>query len=231
MKRFLNSGFTIVEITIVIVTIGILSSMIYMSYGWYVKNTKETAIAQVVEQYQGLINNVVFEKDVAPGQLSFISSLPAGECLSDPTDASNSNGPPCCLINTTGASLATVCGNQRNLSTPFNNVSDMNSITKKYLTSNIPKLPDVPHSNLSDCTASISNSPCWTKEIGYIATSQASASSSPKGALVYYLPPDYDCQSKDVMTWSSTDNVYKYTTSQAYTSRTTTYTGCVIGIR
>lgn len=230
MKRWSYSGFTIIEITLVIVTIGILASTVYIGYGWAVKNTNKSAIAQVVEQYQGLINSTVFEKNAAPGQLSFISSLPAGECLSDPTDTSNGDGPPCCLIDTTGVSLATVCGNQRNLANQFNNVSDMNTITKKYI-STIPKLPELPHSTLTNCTLSISNSPCWTKEIGYIATSQANGSSSPKGALVYYLPPDYDCQSKDVMAWDTSDNVYKYTTAQPYTNRTATYTGCVVGIR
>jgi prepilin-type N-terminal cleavage/methylation domain-containing protein len=229
-----HTGYTIIEITTVVVIIGILAGITYMGYSWYIKNTKESAISQAVGQYQSLINQAVFEKNTAPGQLTTIVQ-PAGECLSDPTAHNNPNGTPCCLIDSSGSSPAIKCGNQNALLSVFSssntNMQTMNDITKGYLSGNVPRLPEISHSTLSNCALTLTTVPCWTKEIGYIATKQVPASSSPKGALVYYLPPDYDCQSKDVLVWDTSDGVYKYTDTQAYTTRTANYTECVVGIR
>lgn len=221
MKQFRpDVGYSIIELLTVIITISILASLTVTSYVYYIQETKKTSISNSVNVYQNAVNQVVVEKNASPSQQLGDTT---GGCLSSSTAT-------CCLARGT-----TVPFCRKNTDADgiggFSNAASVYSMVSPYVKSPFPTLPELSRT-MPLCGASAAG-PCYTQQIGYIATT--SNSSSPKGALSYYLPDTSDCESNDVMVFdtSTSPNRYKYgPTGQKYTSRVATqYTECVIGIR
>lgn len=221
-KRFsLSKGFTIVELLIVIVVISILVGLVVTGYVVYQENAKKSQIASAVRTYQDAVNNVAFEKDYAPGQ----DGTTAVSCISSDTST-------CCMY---GGGTIIACGNNNEFS-PGSNTSDSYTKIKKYLPENPPKIPQFSGQNWPACTSGNQTTPCNTQEVAFVQyyLGSGGTTESPKGNIVYYLPENIDCQSPDVMTFTTSPNTIKYTSSP-YTRRITTgsvhFTECVVGIR
>jgi type II secretory pathway pseudopilin PulG len=213
-------GYSIIELLTVIVGVSILASITILGYGYYIQEAKNTQTANLVSQYKDAIHQVVLEKNSSPSQQFGANT---GGCLS-------SNTAICCLARGNSAPFC-----RRNSDADgtggFSNATSVYNQVSAYVKPPLPVLPELSKA-ISICSSS-GVGPCYTPHIGYIATT--TNSSSPKGAITYYLPDTMDCQSEDVMEFdtSTVPNRYNYGSSgQKFTKRVAgSYTECVVGIR
>lgn len=214
LKKVQHNGFTIVELLVSIVIIGILATIVYLSYDGYERRAQTSKIASVANTYQDAINAVARENDQTPSQ-------------ADPTTASclSSDTSTCCVFTPSGSNQI-FCGTNANLTSNGYQSSEAYTEVNKHLPNTQPRLPANVNNSLTACGGSgFSASPCKTNEIGYISTPTGD---SPKGALVYYLSSLYECGSNDVLVYNS--GTYSYS-PQKYSRQTSAFTECIIGIR
>jgi len=211
-KRFVTRGFTVVELLIVIVVIGILASLSYVGYNAYIKNTQNSKIATTVSAYQAALEGAVFEDDEQPS---------LGACLAQTPGA-------CCAPT---SSTQWVCGD--NSSDPAATASY--DKIKKYVPSNPPTLPEITNS-WPACPTSLTpntSGPCKMNNVLYWQT--VPTPSGPIAGLVYYLPPDYDCNSTNTLKFDSTTFTWSKQDGTAYSRRlpsgTPTFTECVVSLK
>lgn len=223
-NRRSHAGFTIVELLIVIVVISILVAIVTIGYSAYQDNAKKTQIATAVRTYQDAVTGVAFEKDYAPGQ----DGTTAASCIS-------SNTSTCCLYGGSGNAIA--CAKNSEFGAGADTSGSYNKI-KKYIPNNPPKLPRFGKQVWPSCgTGPVTQTnPCDTQEFAFVQyyLGSGGTTESPKGNIVYYLPPNIDCQSPDVMIFTTSPNAIKYTSSpytRRVTSGSTPFTECVVGIR
>jgi len=226
-KRYrFSSGFTIVELLVVIAVIGILVGIVTLGYSAYTKNAQQSKVTTVVRTYQDALNGVIFEKDLSPSQEA-VGGLNFA-CLFSNTSA-------CCYAGIPPPQQM-VCGNNTELNgLGYNTLATYNTI-KKYLPSNPPKLPKISSAGFEACGAIVArDSPCDTQDVGYIPIVQGGTGTS-KGVLSYYLPVNFDCGVPDVLTYTyaPTGDFLKPTTDK-YTRRVTAtspqFTECLVAIK
>lgn len=217
-KRFKSRGFSLVELLIVISVIGILAGLVTSGYVVYIKNGKKTQIASSVSAYQSALKSAVFEDDTIVND----ATKPQA-CLS--SDSSR-----CCVASGVGQDQVTCAKNGEN---SFS--SSIYGKVERYLPKDKkPSLGDIQNSTLSACSAAITagTAPCDSHEVAYSANYIGDGA---KGALIYFLPASFDCQSGDVMVFNSSDSQYHYSSGATFSRRvnsgSNTFTECVVGIR
>jgi prepilin-type N-terminal cleavage/methylation domain-containing protein len=248
-KALLKSGFTIVELLVVTLVIGILSSIVYVSYENYEKRAESAQIGTTIRSYVDAVRGgVSFEEGLTQTETMYyeysINSRAA--CLS-------SNTKRCCFylsVSSLNPTLAprynTICGtNQEFINASLQTSNEAYTNVVKQLDEKVPTLPPyTKYGNLPSCetTGYIYspgfNLPCYTNEIAYILNITQEEGGVPlainKGVLVYYLPSDHtDCHHSDILTYIS-GFVFRYSGAlytQRSTSGTSQYTMCMVGIR
>lgn len=248
-KMWAQKGFTVVELIVIVLIIGILSAIVYTSYENYEKRAEATQINTTVRSFvDAMRGGVSFEEGLTPTESQFYeySVNSRGACLS-------SNTKRCCFylsLNPASGSPApryhTICGtNQEFINVLLQSSNEAYTVTEKQLDEEMPSLPPyTKYGSLPSCedtgyiTSPGFNLPCYTNEIAYILNVTQEENGTPlvtnKGVIVYYLPPDHtECHHNDVLTYAS-GVVFRYS-GAAYTQRSTSgtsqYTMCMIGIR
>ncbi len=150
-KRFHRSGFTIVELLVVITIIGILLTLSFFGYGAYRQNAKNAQTATSVDAYQNAFTSMTHERNLFENKTASFYA-----CLSTTNDAN-----PCCYTNhASGGLVYYACTNNTTIG-DFSSIdvglsftaSQVSAWTKKYLPSSLPpKLPV--SSGAAACTAS-----------------------------------------------------------------------------
>lgn len=99
MRKLFNdkSGFTVVEILVVVIIIGIISTLVVLSYTIYRKNAENAQAASVAQAYIDALNLYKYEKNNYP-------TFPEGyACLGEGYDLLN-DGSKTCLMQSWGVS-------------------------------------------------------------------------------------------------------------------------------
>ncbi len=222
-KHFLQKGFTIVEVIVVIFVLGILATIITLSYDGYQENVDKTQIATSADAYV---------KSMRTYALEYNSFPKVSTCL--PT------GAKCCSSIATNVTAVSCGTNTEIAGTNIWATDTTDAKITKYINNQAPTFPVF--ATFTDCiTGIMSNGPCKSTSTltnvgpAYIANQTGSkytsdeASVSNKGFLVYYVGPTYTCESTDVMTLSGGKLVFN--SSATYTRQTSTYRECIIGIK
>ncbi len=223
-KYFLQRGFTLVEMLIIICVIGIIATIATIGYSGYKQNVVKAQITTSADAYAKSIKAYALEFNSFP---RYSTCLPTGsKCC-----ASNSDELPAvyCATNTEAAG-------DHNWAT-----DNTDAKITKYINNQAPSFPVV--STFPNCVAGFMDvgSPCKpTSSItnvgpAYVSNQPGSkyTSDAPslagKGFLIYYIGPTYPCGSADVMTLSGSKLVFN--SSATYTRSTANYRECIIGIR
>lgn len=223
-KHFLEKGFTLVELIIVIVVLSILASILIINYDGYLDRADQTQISTTADAYT---------KSIKAYALEFGAFPQVSTCL--PANAK------CCTSNAVDIP-AVYCAKNSELGGIHNWATDNTDVKlTKYVNSNTPKFPVV--QGFTDCVSGFMDNvgPCKpTSSIpvvgpAYISnvTGSKYTSNEPttkgKGFLVYYVSPTLDCGSKDVMTLVAGPTLV-FNSSAKYTRQTSAYRECIIGI-
>lgn len=222
-KRFMQNGFTIVEIMISIFVIGVLATIVTTGYAGYKENTIKAQIATTSDAYVKSLKTYTLEYNSFPK---------VSTCL--PT------GAKCCSSIATSVTAVSCGTNTEIAGTNIWATDTTDAKITKYINNQAPTFPVV--ATFTDCINGLmSNGPCKSTSTltnvgpAYIANQTGSkytsdeASVANKGFLVYYVGPTYTCESTDVMTLSSGKLVFN--SSATYTRSTTNYRECIVGIK
>lgn len=218
-RLFSNRGFTVVEVILVVIVIGVLASIITIGYVAYIRNATQSQISTTASAYQFSMKGLAFEADAYPDNAFCI-----------PLDSK-------CCSSTKDQPTTVYCANDSELGWAPN--TSPSSWHERYVDDPPPRMPVF--STFTDCTAgTMSNGPC--KETDSIKTGLTfirnvsgalyTGDSSAKGFLVYYIEPQYTCGTDDVMTFSG--GTLSFNSSAKFSRETTTapaYRECIIGIK
>lgn len=219
-KLFKNSGFTIVEVLVIISVIAILASLANVGYIAYIQNANKSAISTTAHAYQSSLKSYTLEANTYP-KVPFC--LPGGS--------------KCCYSSSVSPA-AVSCGTDAESGWSAGSLA---SAVSKYVSGNPPKLPIF--SKFIDCTGGLmSNGPCKaTASIPVLGMTYipnisgalyTSTDTSAKGFLIYYVDIIYTCNSGSVMTLSAGN--LSFNSSAQYTREKTpapAYRECIIGVR
>ncbi len=231
-----HTGFTIVELLVVIVVISILVTIVTLGYNAYQNNAKRSQIASTIQAYQSAINGITFEKDKSPIQSAVANGTQntAIACISGSNAA-------CCFGNfQTPGNTAMTCASNSELDGYGYQSSNLYNSIKKYLPNKPPKMPSFSTTDFPVCgPVSLQQTPCSIQEVEYqhsgdFISSGVQTGDSPKGILTYYLPIAYDCESPDTLSYVGSPAQLRYQNAKftrKITSTTPQYTVCIVGIR
>lgn len=223
-KHFLQKGFTLVEMLIILCVIGIIAGIVTIGYASYKENVLKTQIVASADAYTKSIKTYSLEYNSFP---KVSTCLPAGA--------------KCCASNDTDLP-AVYCATNTEAAGSHNWATDNTDVKlTKYINNQAPTFPVV--GTFPDCVTGFMDvgAPCKPtsslKTVGpaYLSNQAGGkyVSDEPslknKGFLIYYISPKYPCGSSDVMTLSAGKLVFN--SSATYTRNTSTYRECIIGIR
>lgn len=214
-KRLHLSGYSIVELLIAISVIGTLSGLIFTGYIAYLKNGTRANIASTTAAYRNATKSATFEDDAPIAATSGTKG-----CIS-------TNTLRCCIFVVPDEVSCAKNGESGFDSAVYTSVN-------RYISgSSPPSLNNINDGVSIACAAPITNdnAPCRTNDYAFI---YGYPGDSPKGAIVYYVPKEYNCESEDLMVYNATTGVFRYDQSADFSRRKTTgpkqFTECVVGI-
>lgn len=222
-KRLTDKGFTLIEVLVMLLVIGILTSIITIGYKGYRENVYKTQIINSVDTYKKAIKAYALEHKSYP-KLS--TCLPHNSTCC----TSNYDDPTYVYCGTN-----TQAGSVHNVDITGKTGTDIS----KYIPNQTPQFPTF--AQFSDCVSGfISNGPCKPSTavpnvgVFYISNVHGSkyTSTDPslkdKGFLVYYVSNAFTCNSDRLMRLSGTNLVFD--NSATYTRQTSTYRECIVGL-
>lgn len=222
-KLFNDRGFTLVELLVMLLVLGIIISIVTIGYVGYRENVYKTQIYNTVDTYKKAIKAYSLEHKSYP-KLS--TCLPHNSTCC----TSNYDNPSTVYCGTN-----TEAGAIHNIDITGKTGSDIS----KYIPNQTPKLPVF--TQFVDCVSGFtSNGPCKPSatipDIGvfYISNVNGSkyTSTEPslkdKGFLIYYVSTIYSCSSDKLMKLSGANLVFD--NSAIYTRQTSTYRECIVGL-
>lgn len=234
-KLFDNrSGFTIVELLVVVSIIGVISALVVVSYSVYRKNAENAQAATDISAYQSAVSTTVNENGFVATGFAVLNA-----CISSTSDAS-----VCCFLSDVNGSgtITYTCSNNTTIGnfsgyTVAYTASTVSSWVRTYLKNLPPSLPA--NSKVAACATPgatyVTTLACSTREVGLVVYIMSDGSI--KSFLHYYLPSTIDCQSSNVATVSTSSGGMlgiSYDGAK-YTARITTgatpFTFCVVGIQ
>ncbi len=222
-KHLYSRGFTLIEIVIALLVLGVLISIITIGYKGYRENVYKTQIINTVDTYKKAIRAYSLEHKTYP-KLS--TCLPHNSTCC----TSNYDDPAYVYCGTN-----TEAGAVHNVDITGKTGTDVS----KYIPNQTPQFP--PFTQFADCmTGLTSNGPCKpsaaVQNVGvfYISNVHGSkyTSTDPslkdKGFLVYYVSNNYTCNSENIMKLSGSNLVFD--DDATYTRQTSTYRECIVGL-
>lgn len=231
-KKFKDSGFTVIELLVSMVVIGILATIVYLSYEGYERRAQTSQIASAVATYQDAIGTgVILETDTTPSQAYSEDTDFLASCISSNTER-------CCFYHRFWQQ--SICGNNAELmANGFIDTNYAYDEVSKHLSGD--GRPDIPNLTYGYPTCSSyqavagTTPPCSSGEIAY--TSGLYDGALEKGYIQYYLPSSFEncgAQSKDILSITGGGWTLQYQNqiyTQRITSGSTQFTHCIVGIR
>ncbi len=256
-----KSGFTLVELIIVIAIMGIIATLVIVANVTYRRNVENTQVATSVSAYQNAVSSIVSGGyPVIPDNYTE-SFARLHSCVS-----TSAGSDVCCFLYYVAANSSPQygCGNNTTFN-PFNarfgagpasvafpvgyTATQLSDRVRSYIPTGPQPLPFT--TSVPDCTAATTlyagSLPCAARQVGLQIDVATDYSIQPY--LHYMLPVDMDCQSKDVVTPTPTpsgflstsggDNFYKPIgtsfVNAKYSARNSVgsgkYTFCVVAVR
>ncbi|MDO8335197.1 MAG: type II secretion system protein [Candidatus Saccharibacteria bacterium] len=222
MKRYkyLQAGFTLVEIVVVICLIGILATIIILSLEAYQDNVDQTTISNTADAYAKSLKSYSIESNSYPKNST---------CLP--------KGSKCCKT-TSGAPNSITCLKTSEYS-GNNWASTYDDAIAKYVRNDPPLIPTV--DDWGACTSGLMSwGPCKPSTavpivgVTYVANIAGSDYTSTdtslknKGFLIYFVAPNFHCGTDKIMTLSGTNLVFNSTAK--YSWQTSDLRECIVGL-
>ncbi|OGL34317.1 hypothetical protein A3F64_00660 [Candidatus Saccharibacteria bacterium RIFCSPHIGHO2_12_FULL_42_8] len=224
-KLFINNGFTLVEMLVMLAVISILATIIYGGYTAYQTNASKTQIYSTIDSYK---------KSLKSYSLEYRSYPKLSTCLP--------HNSTCCTSYV--GSIGTInCGTNTELTATHNidTTGTTGTNVSKYIHSQTPRLPVF--ASFTNCVPGLmSTGPCKASAavpnvgIAYISNqpggkyTSTESSMAGKGFLIYYVSTTFTCNSSSIMTLSGTDLVFN--DSATYTRQVgSSYRECIVGLR